>query len=96
VSIARQLREQKICYLTLVSETSLLIHITFPKFLLTPFTVHEILEFEILSSGKHVYHEEISEILFRPEFVQRFRPVTPLADAGSRINFRTTFPDSHF
>jgi len=42
-------------------------HTTFQELLLTPFTVHEILEFEILSSEKHFSHEEISEILFRAE-----------------------------
>jgi len=38
-------------------------HTTFQKLLLTPFNVHEILGFEILSSDKHFCHWEISEIL---------------------------------
>jgi len=55
--------------LTLVSEALLYLvtHTTFQELLLTPFTVHEILGFEILSSEKHFCHEEISEILFRAE-----------------------------
>jgi len=69
VSIGRQLREHKICHLTLVSEAypRLVTHTTFQELHLTPFTVHEILEFEILSSQKHLFHEEISQILFRAE-----------------------------
>jgi len=39
-------------------------HTTFQDFLLTQIDVHEILEFEILSSEKHFYHGEISKILF--------------------------------
>ena len=38
-------------------------HTTFQEFLLTPFDVHEILGFEILSSEKHFCHWEISESL---------------------------------
>jgi len=38
---------------------------TFQELLLTPFNVHEILGFEILSSEKHFCHWEISEILLR-------------------------------
>jgi len=69
VSIARQPREQKICHLTLVSEAQprLVTHTTFQELLLTPFTLHEILEFEILSSEKQFCHEEISQILFHAE-----------------------------
>jgi len=40
-------------------------HTTFQELLLTPFKVHEILGFEILSSEKHFCHWEISEILLR-------------------------------
>jgi len=67
--MACQLHEPKICHLTLVSEAylHLLTHTSFQELLLTPFTVHEILGFEILSSEKHFCHEEISEILFRAE-----------------------------
>jgi len=43
-------------------------HTTFQELPLTPFTVHEFLEFEILSSEKHFCHEEISQILFRERF----------------------------
>jgi len=42
-------------------------HTTFQELLLTPFAVHEILEFEILSSEKHFLPQEISEILFVAE-----------------------------
>jgi len=42
-------------------------HATFQEPLLTPFSLHEILGFEILSSEKHFCHEEIFEILFRAE-----------------------------
>jgi len=38
---------------------------TFQELLLTPFNVHEILGFQILSSEKHFCHWEISEILLR-------------------------------
>jgi len=41
----------------------LAINTTFQELLLTPFIVHEILGFEILSSEKHICHGEISEIL---------------------------------
>jgi len=54
-------------------------HTTFQKLLLTPFTVHEILEFEILSSEKHFCHDEISQILFRAENLD------PWADPGSPV-----------
>jgi len=56
-----------ICHLTLVSEAwlHLVTHTTSQELLLTPFPVHEILGFEILSSEKHFCHWEISEILFR-------------------------------
>jgi len=69
VPIARQLHEQRICDLTLVSEAypRLVTHTTFQELLLTPFTLHEILEFEILSAEKHSRHRKISEILFRAE-----------------------------
>ena len=40
-------------------------HTTFQELLLTPFNVHEILGFEMLSSEKHFCHCEISEILLR-------------------------------
>ena len=40
-------------------------HTTFQELLLTPFNVHKILRFEILSSEKHFCHCKISEILFR-------------------------------
>jgi len=43
-------------------------HTTFQELLLTPFNVHKILGFEILSSEKHLCHQEI---LFRAEV---FRP----------------------
>ena len=36
---------------------------TFQQLLLTPFILHEILGFEILSSEKHFRHGEIAEIL---------------------------------
>jgi len=42
-------------------------HNTFQELLITPFTVHEIVGFEILSSEKHFCHEEVSEILFFAE-----------------------------
>jgi len=45
----------------------LVTHTTFQELLLTPFTVHEIVGFEILSSEKHFCHEKIFEILFRAE-----------------------------
>jgi len=45
----------------------LVTHTAFQELLLTPFTLHEILEFEILSSEKHFCHWEIIEILFRAE-----------------------------
>ena len=55
MTIARRLHEQKICNLKLVSEAylNLVTHTTFQKLLLTPFNVHKILGFEILSSEKH-------------------------------------------
>jgi hypothetical protein len=58
VSIARQLHEQKICHLKLVSEAwlDLVTRTTFQELLLAPFNVHEILGFEILSSEKHFCH----------------------------------------
>ena len=46
--------------------SDLVTHNTLQELLLTPFTVYQILELESLSSEKHFYHEEISEILFRP------------------------------
>jgi len=45
----------------------LVTHNTFQELHLTPFTLHEFLEFEILSSEKHFCQEEISQILFRAE-----------------------------
>jgi len=67
--MAHQLHEFRICHLTLVSEAEprLVTHTTFQELLLTPFSLHEILEFSILSSEKHFCHDEISEILFRAE-----------------------------
>jgi len=58
MSKARQLHEQKICHLKLVSEAllHLVTHTTFQELLLTQFNVHEILGFEILSSEKHFCH----------------------------------------
>ena len=44
-------------------------HTIFQELLLTPFSGHEILGFEILSSDKHFCHEEIPE-RFRPVIVQ--------------------------
>jgi len=69
LSIACQLHEQKICHLTLISEAKLhlVTHTTFQELLLNPFTVHEILGFEVWNSEKHFCHEKISEILFRAE-----------------------------
>ena len=52
------------------------------RFLLTPFNVHEILGFEILSSKKHFWHWEISEILLR---VKRFRPVLAVSATAIRL-----------
>jgi len=40
-------------------------HTTFQELLLTPFNVHEILGFKILSSEQHFCHWEMSEILLR-------------------------------
>ena len=76
MSIGRQLREHKICHLTLVSKAypRLVTHTTFQELHLTPFNLHEILEFEILSSQKHFFHEEIFQILFRAEV---YRPWVP-------------------
>jgi len=51
-------------------------HTTFQELLLTPITMHEILGFDIISSEKHFFHEEISEIFIRAEdrkLVDNFR-----------------------
>jgi len=47
--VARQLHEYKVYLLVLVSKAypHFVTHNTFPKLLLSPFTVHEILEFDI-------------------------------------------------
>ena len=57
MSIDGPLHEQKICHLTLVSGAflHLVTHTTFQELVLTPFNLHEILGFEILSSEKHFY-----------------------------------------
>jgi len=67
VSIARQLHEQKICHVTLISEAWLHLetYTAFQELLLTPFNVHEILGFEISSSEKYFCHRDISQILLR-------------------------------
>jgi len=68
---------------------------TFQELLLTPFTLHEILEFEILSSGKHFCHEEISEIWFRAEVWTRAILIFPKWNAQISSNlfpFKTNLP----
>jgi len=53
---------------------------TIQEFLLSPFTLHEILRFDILSSEKHFCNEEISEILCRKEVGWRMaNKIFPLA-----------------
>ena len=74
VCIACQLRGQKICHLTLVSEVQsrFVSHTTFQEFFFTPFNLHEVLGFDIFSLGKHLGTKKS----LKPCFVQRFRPVT--------------------
>jgi len=57
------------CHLTLVSEAQplLMTHTTFQELHLTPFTLHEILEFGNFEFRKTLLPEEISQILFRAE-----------------------------
>jgi len=67
VSIACQLRTQKICHLTVATHTA------FQELLLALFNVREILEFEILSSEKHLCTEKslnfICVQVFHPFFL---------------------------
>ena len=58
-------------------------HTTIQELLLTPFNVHEILGFEILSSQKHFCQWEISEILFHVRGVDPCRGIpSPRFGAG--------------
>jgi len=80
--VARQLHEYKVYLLVLVSKAypHSVTHNTFPKLLLSPFTVHEIIEFDISIWIKHFCLREISEISFwrlwglnRGNWLQQFR-----------------------
>ena len=62
-------------------------HTTFQELLLTPFKVHEILWFEILSSEKHFYHWEISEILLRIRGLVARSGYLPRAPAARHLQY---------
>ena len=62
-------------------------HTTSQELLLTQFTVHETLEFEIFSAEKHFCHEEFLEFLFRAEV---FRPVHNVPEVDEFLESRDT------